>query len=57
MSWNSSVNSPLRSRTTGASTISLVPSGRASTASTIWLTLWADSGWPWSGQKGVPARA
>lgn len=26
-------------------------------ASTIWLTLCACSGWPWSGQKGVPARA
>jgi hypothetical protein len=44
MSWKSSANSPLRSRTTGASTSSRVSSGSASTASTIWLTLCACSG-------------
>ena len=37
--------------------MSLVSSGRASTASTIWLTVCAASGRPWSGQNGVPARA
>jgi len=40
----------LRSRTTGASTISRVSAGSASTASTIWLTLCARSGTWCSGQ-------
>ena len=29
----------------------------ASTPSTIWLTVCASSGMPWSGQRGVPTRA
>src|ERR1035438_2201565 len=39
MSWNSSANSPFRSRTTGASRRRRVSAGKASVASTIWLTL------------------
>lgn len=42
----------LRSRITGASSISLLPSGRARTWSTIWLTVCASSGMSWSGQRG-----
>src|SRR6218665_148493 len=57
MCASSSVNSPFFSRASGASTISRVSSGRASTASTIWLTVCAASGRPWSGQNGVPVRA
>ena len=37
----SSACSPLRSAMAGASSIKAVPSGIASTASTIWLTVWA----------------
>ena len=37
--------------------ISLVPSGIASTWSTIWLTVCASRSVSWSGQRGMPARA
>ena len=50
MSSKNSTNSPLRSRTTGASTITLASSGRASVASTICDTLWDCSGRLCSGQ-------
>ena len=49
--------SPLRSFTIGASSINLLPSGIASTLSTIWLTVCASSGTSWSGHRGVPTRA
>ena len=53
MSANRSANSPLRSRTTGASSSRRVSAGKASVASTIWLTLWACRARPWFGQYGV----
>ena len=49
--------SPLRSLITGASSISRVPSGIASTRSTIWLTVCASIGRPVAGEYGTPARA
>ena len=49
--------SPLRSRTTGASSIRAVPSSRALTASTISEMVCATIGRSCSGQKGVPTRA
>ena len=42
--------SPLRPRTTGASSIARVPSGSASTLSTIWLTVWLSIGRPVAGE-------
>ena len=49
--------SPLRSRTTGASSIKAVPSSRLLTASTISDTVCATIGKSCSGQYGVPTRA
>ena len=54
---NSWLYSPLRSRTTGASSISAVLSGSALTASTISEMVWATIGRSCSGQYGVPTRA
>ena len=42
--------SPLRSRTTGASSSRRVPSGMAATRSTIWLTVCASMGSPVAGE-------
>ncbi len=42
--------SPLRPRTTGASSKSRVRSGSASTRSTIWLTVWLSIGRPVAGE-------
>ena len=50
-------NSPLRSRTTGALTVNRVPSGSASTCSTIWSRLCPAIGRPQTGQCGRPTRA
>ena len=52
-----SLCSPLRSCTTGASSIILSPSGIANTASTIWLTVCAANACPCDGQRGSPALA
>ena len=57
MSSKNSMNSPLRSRTTGASTRTFVSSGSVSVASTICETLCDCNGTLWSGQYGVPTRA
>ena len=51
------LNSPLRSRTTGALTVNRVPSGSASTCSTIWSSDWPAIGRPQTGQCGRPTRA
>ena len=56
-SSSTSRNSPLRSRTIGASTVNFVPSGSASTCSTIWSRLWPAIGRPQIGQCGRPTRA
>ena len=53
----SSRNSPLRPRTSGASTSMRVPSGQPSTVSAIWPGLWRSTGRPQFAQCGVPARA
>ena len=50
-------NSPLRPRTSGASTSMRVSSGQASTASVICDALWRETGLPSLGQCGVPTRA
>ncbi|CFW33084.1 Uncharacterised protein [Bordetella pertussis] len=47
---SSSSKLPLRARAMGASTARRASAGQASTASTIWPTLCACSGSPWSGQ-------
>ena len=49
--------SPLRPRTTGASTWNLVPSGSSITWSTIWSGVWRPIGRPHLGQCGCPTRA
>ena len=49
--------SPLRSRTTGASSSSRVPSGIAITRSTICETVCASIGSPVAGEYGTPVRA
>ena len=54
---NKLLYSPLRSRTTGASSISAVPSSSPLTASTISDTVCATIGRSCSGQYGVPTRA
>jgi hypothetical protein len=56
-SSNSSLYSPLRSRTTGALTVNFVPSGRRSTWSTIASIDWPAIGRPQTGQCGRPTRA
>ncbi|VEW10446.1 Uncharacterised protein [Moraxella caviae] len=57
-SWSkSALCSPLRSRTTGASSMSFVPSGNAKMPSTISLTVCATIGKSCSGQCGTPTRA
>ena len=51
--WNSANslrNSPFLPRATGASSSSRVPSGMASTRSTIWLTVCASIGRPVAGE-------
>ena len=52
-----SLNSPLRSRTTGALTVSFVPSGSVSTESTIVSIAWPAIGRPHTGQCGLPILA
>ena len=54
---NKSTNSPLRSRTTGASTWKRVPSGICRIWSTICCGVWRDTGLPHFGQCGSPIRA
>ncbi|MCG3185318.1 MAG: hypothetical protein ICCCNLDF_03533 [Planctomycetes bacterium] len=54
---NTSRCSPLRPRTTGASTISFVPWGHSITVSTICSALWLLTSRLQTGQRGVPARA
>ncbi len=49
--------SPLRPRTTGASTSTRVPGGRPSTRSTIWVTVWLEISRPQEVQWGTPTRA
>ena len=49
---NRSTYSPLRARTTGASTWKRVPSGMASTWSTICCGVWREIGLPQFGQCG-----
>ena len=54
---NRSTYSPLRARTTGASTWKRVPSSMARTWSTICCGVWREIGLPQLGQCGWPARA
>ncbi len=54
---NTSLYSPLRSRTTGAFTVNFVPAGSLSTWSTICSTDWPAIGRPQTGQCGRPMRA
>ena len=54
---NTSRNSPLRPRMSGASTSTFVPSGQSSTRSVICDALWRSMGDPSLGQCGVPPRA
>ncbi|MNY30396.1 hypothetical protein D3C86_1645030 [compost metagenome] len=54
---SSFLNSPLRPRAMGASTWKRVPSGQASTWSTICSTVWGLMVWPHLWQWGVPTRA
>ena len=56
-SRSSSVYSPLRPRTTGASTWNLVPSSSSSTRSTICCGVCLAIGRPQTGQCGLPTRA
>ena len=56
-SSSTSLNSPLRSRTTGALTVNFVPSGSWSTWSTIDSCDWPAIGRPQTGQCGLPTRA
>ena len=56
-SSSTSLNSPLRSRTTGALTVNFVPSGSCSTWSTIDSCDWPAIGRPQTGQCGRPTRA
>ena len=56
-SRSSSPYSPLRPRTTGASTWNLVPSSSSSTRSTICCGLCRAIGLPQIGQCGLPTRA
>jgi len=57
MSSNSFTYSPLRARTTGASTCMRVRSGSARIWSTTWSTVCWRISLPHSGQCGTPARA
>ena len=52
-----SLNSPFRSRTTGAFTVNFVPSSSRSTWSTIISIDWPAIGRPQTGQCGRPTRA
>ena len=56
-SSKTSLYSPLRSRTTGALTVNLVPSGSWRIWSTIASWLWPAIGRPQTGQCGLPMRA